>query len=277
MWPAAETPVIDIMRIGDFRRREIDAYKADKLKAGLKPATINNQLGVLSKTLKMAVAWELIDNAPPIGLLRSPKPDFDFLDFDEADRLLAAAEEEPLWWTMILVGLRTGLRQGELLALRWEDVDLVAGRMLVRQAVARSVVGTPKNGKSRVVPLSRETVAALRDYRHLRGEYVFCKENGALLTKGMCKHPLWRSCRRGGLRRIGWHCLRHSFASHLVMRGKSLKVVQELLGHTTMEMTMRYAHLAPVVHRDAVDALDGPSPFAGSSADGVTSRHTVGR
>lgn len=210
----------------------------------------------------MALAWEYIDNAPPVGLLRNPKPDFDFLDFDEADRLVAAAERELLWWTMILVGLRTGLRQGELLGLRWEDVDVVAGRLRVRQAVARGIVGTPKNGKSRVIPLSREAVRALKGHRHLRGEYVFCQDDEALLTKGQCKHPLWRACRRAGLRRIGWHCLRHSFASHLVMRGKSLKVVQELLGHATIEMTMRYAHLAPVVHRDAVDALDGPSPFA---------------
>lgn len=213
----------------------------------------------------MALAWELIDTAPPVGLLRSPKPDFDFLDFDEADGILAAAQREPLWWTMILVCLRTGLRQGELLGLRWEDVDVAAGRMLVRQAVARGVVGTPKNGRSRVIPLSRETVQALRQHRHLRGEVVFCQDDGALLTKEMCKHPLWRACKRAGLRRIGWHCLRHTFASHLVMRGKSLKVVQELLGHATIEMTMRYAHLAPVVHRDAVDALDAAAPFQADS------------
>lgn len=255
-------PALGYLRLGDIRRREIDAYKADKHKSGLKPGTINNQLGVLSKLLKVAVAWELIDSAPAVGLLKNPKPKFDYLDFNEADRLLAGAASEPLWWTMILVGLRAGLRQGELLGLRRDDVDLVAGRLLVRQAVARGVVGTPKNGKGRTVPLSGDTVRALRRHRHIRGELVFCQDDGSLLTKGMCKHPLWRACRRAGLRRIGWHCLRHTFASHLAMRGKSMKAIQELLGHATMEMTMRYAHLAPVVHRDAVDALDGPSPFA---------------
>jgi site-specific recombinase XerD len=74
-----------------------------------------------------------------------------------------------------------------------------------------------------------------------------------MFTKNECKHPLWRACERAGLRRIGWHVLRHTFASHLVMRGAPLKAVQELLGHATIEMTMRYAHLSPDTRRDAVD------------------------
>ena len=79
---------------------------------------------------------------------------------------------------------------------------------------------------------------------------------GDPLTKGECKHPLWRACKRAGLRRIGWHVLRHTFASHLVMRGAPLKAVQELLGHATIMMTMRYAHLAPEIAREAVKLLD---------------------
>lgn len=68
--------------------------------------------------LKVAVASELTDSAPAVGMLKNPKPPFDYLDFDEADRLLAPAASEPLWWTANLVGLRTGLRQSELLGLR---------------------------------------------------------------------------------------------------------------------------------------------------------------
>jgi site-specific recombinase XerD len=106
------------------------------------------------------------------------------------------------------------------------------------------------------VPLGDEVLAALKKHRHLRGELVFCAIDGRMLGKNKCKHPLWRACKRAGLRRIGWHVLRHTFASHLVMRGVPLKAVQELMGHATVEMTMRYAHLSPNVPRDAVRCLD---------------------
>jgi site-specific recombinase XerD len=88
------------------------------------------------------------------------------------------------------------------------------------------------------------------------GEYVFCNADGSPITKDITKWPLWRACRRAGLRKIGWHCLRHTFASHLVMRGVPLKAVQELMGYATIEMTMRYAHLSPDVKRGAVMLLD---------------------
>jgi integrase len=73
---------------------------------------------------------------------------------------------------------------------------------------------------------------------------------------GRCKWPLWSACRKAGLQRIGWHALRHTFASHLVMRRAPLKAGQELLGRSTIEMTMRYSHLSPDVRKDAVRLLD---------------------
>ena len=135
-------------------------------------------------------------------------------------------------------GLTTGLRQGELLALRWEDVDLVRGRLLVRRAVARGVVGTPKSGKSREIPLNEKALAALKRQRHLRGELVFCDAAGRMLRKGACKWPLWTACRRAGLRRIGWHTLRHTFASHLVMLNSSRPTVTPC---TTLALCLRCA------------------------------------
>src|SRR5882762_7301135 len=85
-------------------------------------------------------------------------------------------------------------------------------------------------------------------------------------------HPIWRACKRAGLRPISWHVLRHTFASHLVMRGVPLKAVQELLGHATIEMTMRYAHLSPDARRDAVGVLDLPAPDRAQSPDGRRAR-----
>jgi integrase len=191
---------------------------------------------------------------PEIECLKAPDPEFDFLDSEEAERLVAAGEGE--WQTMILVALRTGMRQGEMLALRWEDVDLLKGQLTVRRSVTRGVVTTPKSGRSRDIPLGDEVLAALKGHRPLRGQLVFCTGSGRMLKKNELKHPLWRATRRAGLRRIGWHMLRHTFASHLAMRGVPLKAVQELMGHATIEMTMRYAHLCPHVPRDAVKLLD---------------------
>ena len=98
---------------------------------------------------------------------------------------------------------------------------------------------------------------ALRAHRHLRGPLVFCANDGRMLTQDECKWPLRRAIAQASLgRSIGWHVLRHTFASHLVMRGAPLKAVQELLGHADIKMTMRYAHLSPDARRDAVKLLD---------------------
>lgn len=251
-------PAFGGKKLDVIQQREIEGYKSTKLKADLAPKTVNNHLTILRRILSLAAEWGLLTHTPPVKWLKTPEPEFDFLDFDEAVRLERGAKGE--WAAMITVGLTTGLRLGELLALRWEDVDLVRGRLLVRRAVARGVVGTPKSGKSREIPLSEKAHAALKRQRHLRGELVFCDDAGRMLRKGSCKWPLWSACKRAGLRRIGWHALRHTFASHLVMRRAPLKAVQELLGHSTIEMTMRYSHLSPDVRKDAVRLLDADPP-----------------
>jgi integrase len=99
---------------------------------------------------------------------------------------------------MILVALRTGLRQGELLALRWEDLDLKKGLLRVRQSVTRGHVSEPKSGKGRDVPLSDDALSAFKAKRHLRGPLVFFAEDGRMLGKTECKGPLWRACQRAG-------------------------------------------------------------------------------
>jgi integrase len=202
--------------------------------------------------------------------MKAPKPPFDFLTFDEADRFADAAEGQ--WRVMVVVALNTGLRRGELLALRWENVDLVAGRLLVRRNVWRKVVGTPKSGRTREVPLNDRALQALRGHRHLRGPLVFCEEDGSQLSAQMAEAAITRTSKRAGLRKIGWHTARHTFASHLVMKGVPLKAVQELLGHATIEMTMRYAHLSPDVRKDAVKVLDELAPKVHDEANTPPSR-----
>jgi integrase len=236
--------------------RAIEEYKASKLKAELSAKTINNHLTVLRRLLATAHEWGELAEVPRVKWLRAPKPEPRFLDFDEARRLIEGAAPE--WRCLITVAVRTGLRLGELRALRWCDVDLSRSRLVVRRAAARKVIGTPKSGKSREVDLCDEARDALKSHRHLRGELVFCGDGGRLLSREELKWPLWGACRRAGLERIGWHVLRHTFASHLVMLGASMRAAQELLGHADLKMTLRYAHLSPESRREAVRLLDSP-------------------
>lgn len=136
---------------------------------------------------------------------------------------------------------------------------LAARRRPVRRTLWRDQEGTPKGGRIREVPLSDDAVATLKVHRHLKGPYVFCEANGSRLTHGRVKDVVPGACKRARLaKRLTTHDLRHTFASHLVMRGVALKAVQELLGRATIDMTMRYAHLSPDVKRDAVQLLDRP-------------------
>ena len=158
----------------------------------MSPKSVNNQLTVLRKCLFVAVEWALLAHMPAVKWLKTEEPDFDFLSFEEASRFLDAAKREPEWYAMMLTAMRTGLRIGELRALRWQDVDLVAGKLLVRKAAAKQIVGSPKSRRSREVELGREVRDALKAHRHLRGELVFCHETGRMLIENECKHPLDR-------------------------------------------------------------------------------------
>lgn len=138
----------------------------------------------------------------------------------------------------VTTAFKTGLRVGELLALRWEDLDLVAGRLVVRRTLWRDQEGTPRGGRIREVPLSDDAIATLKAHRHLKGPYVFCEADGARLTHSRVKDVVPWTCSKAGLaKRLTTHELRHTFASHLVMRGVALKAVQELLGHATIDMS----------------------------------------
>ncbi|HET8732813.1 MAG TPA: tyrosine-type recombinase/integrase, partial [Anaeromyxobacteraceae bacterium] len=124
----------------------------------------------------------------------------------------------------------------------------------------------PKGGCNRLVPLSDEAIATLKGIRHLKGPYVFCKPDGKRFTHNDVADVIPMACKKAGLaKRLTTHGLRHTFASHLVMKGVSLMAVKELLGHESIEMTLRYAHLSPDVKRDAVKLLD----VAGRPANGT--------
>lgn len=268
-------PTLGEMPLDQISYAVIEDLKHALLGKPLKAKTVNNVLTVLRRLLVLAKKRGEIVTVPEIEWLPVDDAKFDFFTFDEAPRLRDAAAGDGEWRAMILLGLQAGLRQSELLGMHWDDVDTVAGRIVIRRARVRGKMKGPKNGKPREIPMSDGVRAALKGQKHLRGDFVFCDLDGKPLTKGACKHPLWRACKRAGLRRVGWHVLRHTFASHLAMRGVPLKVIQELMGHHDIKMTMRYAHLAPEIARDAVKLLDLDAPVAGDSS--VTRSRSDGR
>lgn len=247
---------IDASHIADLKlalRRERTVWLGDR-SVRVRPLgakSINNVLSMVRDMLTSA--GKHVPVIPRIEWLAVPEQDFDFLTFDEARKILRAARGE--WAVMICVALRCGLRQGELLGLQWSDIDLAKGQLRVKRTVYRGKVGSPKGGRWREVAMSDDAIRALGSQPR-RGEWVFCTPSGKRLTENMCRKPLAAIVKRAGLRHLSWHVLRHSFASHLAMRGVPLRHIQELMGHSTITMTERYAHLAPAVTRDAVKLLD---------------------
>lgn len=257
-------PVLGTMRLDLVREREIEHLKAKILRSGVTPKRLKNILAVLSKMLRYAHEIGLLESAPRIRMPKLPPTQFDFLDDDEYERLLRASDDEPQRRALVVVAREAGLRKGEILALEWGDVDLVARTLSVRRSVwydNQSVahVGAPKSGRERRIPMTSRLHATLSKHRHLRGKRVFCNDDGKPLTPGQIESFLATTCRRAGLRPIGWHVLRHTFASHLAQRGASPKAIQELLGHSEISTTMRYMHLAPAHHREAVALLETSS------------------
>lgn len=153
------------------------------------------------------------------------------------------------------------MRKGEILGLNWDDIDFVARTLTVRRSVWQEKrdephVGTPKSGRDRRLPLTDRLHRALKAHRHLRGERVFCDDNGTGLTPAAAEAALKYACKRADLRQIGWHVLRHTFGSRLAQEGASPKAIQELMGHSDLTTTLRYMHLAPAHHVEAINLLD---------------------
>jgi integrase len=226
----------------------------------LKPKTLKNILGTLRRILASAVEWEYLAALPVLPRMKVPQPEWDFLTPEEAQKVLQAAgtrsEEVEV---SILFALHTGARAGEQLALQWGDVDFGSRLVVFRRSSTRGVVGPTKSGRERRVPLSASLEAALKRIRHLRSKLVFCNPDGSAMKIDQLHERLWGACRRAGIREVRWHDLRHSFASHLAMRGVPIPQIQQWMGHSTITMTMRYAHLSPGSGANLIRALDAPA------------------
>lgn len=235
---------------------QIEQYKALTSREGVINKTINNRLTVLRKCLITAYEWLGLEGTPPkITWLKCAPPKTDYLTPKESDILLENADG--VVHEMILTALRTGMRQGELKGLQWSSVDWENGTITIQHSRCdyTKELGSPKSNRVRHIPMHPDVHEVLLKRKANNG-YVFVDRDKQPFDNQRLKLRLAHVRKKAGLRDFGWHTLRHTFASHLVMGGVHVASVQALLGHSNITTTMKYAHLAPSTLRAAIDVLN---------------------
>ena len=237
--------------LSEFSSWVIERWKADRRKQA-SASTVNRELTTLKALFRQAIEWDMLPKNPTRGVKYLPVSNqrLRYLAAHEIPALLEACRAEgeraPWLYPLVSLALNTGLRQGELLALRWEAIDLQVGLLTVVAS---------KNNEQRRVPLNQAAREAL-DALPRCGAWLFAWPWGKQPAKSTVHLAFRRACARARIVGFKFHDGRHTFASHLVMKGVDLRTVQELLGHKTLEMTLRYSHLAPEHKQKAVDKLN---------------------
>ena len=224
---------------------DIEKYKSSR-KEKAKPATVNRELAFLKHVFTKGIEWgKVYDN--PVKMVKLFKEDntrLRFLSQDEIIRLVDFTQGQLK--AIVITALNTGMRRSEILNLKWKDVNFDTGFITVLNS---------KGGDKREIPLSNTLEKSLRNVlRYVGSEYVFNNRNGKPVK---CFRRSFRATLKlAGITDFRFHDLRHTFASHLVMRGTDIKTIQELLGHKTLKMTLRYSHLSPDHKRRAMKNID---------------------
>jgi integrase len=155
---------------------------------------------------------------------------------------------------MVLLGGDAGLRLGEIIALEWRDIDVAARRLTVQRSEWLGHVTVPKGGRSRQLPMTQRLSAALKATRHLRSDRVLCLPDGSSITRDRVIKAIRGAQRVAGIEQ-GVHILRHTFCSHLAMKGAPSRAIQELAGHADLSTTQRYMHLSRRQRKTRSDCL----------------------
>jgi integrase len=251
-------PALGCKPLDAIENEDVQRFKAEL--AHKAPKTVNNVLTVLTTLLRVAVDWGVIERMPcKITLLRTAQPVATFHDFAAYERLIDAAKfVDAQAHLVVLLGGDAGLRCGEIMALEWTDIDLSKRQLTVQRSEWKGHVTLPKGGRSRVVPMTVRLGSALTTHRHLRGPRVLCRKDGSPLTQKNVRDYVQRAARRSFAKSDGVHVLRHTFCSHLAMRGAPARAIQELAGHVSLSTTQRYMHMSPAAIESAIRLLDRP-------------------
>jgi integrase len=250
----------DPMPVGEITRDDVRGFAAALERKGLAPKSRANALGTLHSLIEFAIdeGWSAGEN--PVKRVEKPAlattdPDVRFLDAEEVEALLRAVPDDPLGRVervMYLTAAMTGMRQGELFALRWRDVDWTARRIRVRRNNVRGEFGTPKSKRSaRSVPLASRVATELEllfqasPYKRDDDPVFAHPETGKPIDRSNLLKRFKAALRRADVRAVRFHDLRHAFGTRMAAQGVPMRVLQELMGHRDFKTTLIYADYAP--------------------------------
>jgi integrase len=233
---------------------QIQGFLAEKARTGISWHTVRNLRNLLSRVLRTAAEWGYLEENPAAKAKLPPKPlhsPAQFLLPQQVQQLLAEIREP--YRSMVLVAVLTGLRRGELFALRWGAVDLDKGALEVRESVYNGQFSTPKTRSSvRRIPLSSPVVKLLRNRKAQASkagpeDLLFStRKSTPLGPENILKRVIHPGCDRLGMAHVGWHTFRHTHATLLNELGESLKTAQAILGHSDIQTTLQvYTHAVP--------------------------------
>ena len=270
-------PRIGNKKLGQVTPLMIQTLYSDLRVAGLSSRSIIHTHTLLHKSFQQAVKWRMIAQNP-VALVEPPRAErreMSVLTRQEASKFLDATRGHR-YAALFTLAVSTGMRQGELLGLRWSDVDIDAKRLQVQQALQRQreeglVFVTPKTRQSRrTIVLSDRAVVALKSHlarqddrratagcRWVEHDLVFAGLTGGPLEPSKITLEFKRTLAAAGLPAIRFHDLRHTAATLLLSQNLHPKMVSEMLGHSTISITLdTYSHLVPVLHQQAAVAMD---------------------
>ncbi len=287
-------PALGHIPISRLAPQTIQGYLAGKLQTGLSTTTVRYHAAILHQALRQAVKWGVLAHNPVdrVDLPRRRLVEVRVWDEEQVRLFLAEAMRSSAYYALYMTALTTGMRQAELLGLRWSDVDLLRGVASIQQTLyrlgKRVVTKAPKSARSRravaLPPMLVETLSAMQQGQAVRrrelGELyddhdlIFCQGNGRPLhAHNVTQRDLPRVAKRAGVPHIRFHDLRHCHATLLLRHGVHPKVVQERLGHSTITMTLdTYSHVVPGMQEKA--AVDFERRLLGQAESRVRSPAT---